>query len=140
MKQPVILSIRGRQTYADQEPDVIELVTEGQMEYQDGGWEIRYEESDLTGMKGVTTCFRIEPDKITLTRTGTLHSQMVFQLGIPNESLYRMEFGALMIRVCANTMFFDITPEGGVIDLGYSIEIENSQAGEIDYHLDIRTV
>jgi hypothetical protein len=45
-----------------------------------------------------------------------------------------------MIRVCANSMFFDITPEGGVIDLGYSIEIENSQAGEIDYHLDIRAV
>ncbi len=139
MKQPVLLSIRGRQTYADQEPDVIELMTEGEMTFSDGGWEIRYEESDLTGMKGVTTCFRVEPDKITLTRNGMLHSQMVFQLGVANESLYRMEFGALMIRVCAKSMFFDITPEGGVIDLAYSIEIENSQAGEIDYHLDIRT-
>ena len=139
MIHKVVLSIEGRQSYQDQEPEVIELVTEGEMEFSNGGWDIRYEESDLTGLKGVTTTFRIEPDKITLTRTGALHSQMVFQLGVPHDSLYQMEFGALMIRVCAKNMFFDITPEGGVIDLTYSIEIENTQAGLIDYHLDIRT-
>ena len=37
MKQDVVLRIRGRQSYEDQEPDVIELVTEGVMEYSDGG-------------------------------------------------------------------------------------------------------
>jgi uncharacterized beta-barrel protein YwiB (DUF1934 family) len=51
-----------------------------------------------------------------------------------------MAFGTLMIRVCAKSIFFDILPEGGVIDLVYAIEIENSEAGVIDYHLDIRTV
>ena len=29
-------------------------------------------------------------------------------------------------------------PEGGSIDLTYGISIENTQAGIIDYHLDIR--
>ena len=138
MKQNVILSIRGRQSYMDQEPEVIELVTEGIMELRDGGWDISYEESDLTGLTGVTTTFRIEPEKVTLTRTGNLHSQMVFQQGVAHESLYQMDFGALMITVCATNVFFDITPDGGVIDLVYSIEIENSAAGVIDYHLDIR--
>ena len=38
MRRDVVLSIRGRQTYADQEPEVIELVTEGVMELHDGGW------------------------------------------------------------------------------------------------------
>ena len=32
MSIPVILSICGRQTYMDQEPEVIELITEGSME------------------------------------------------------------------------------------------------------------
>ncbi len=138
MKQNVILRIRGRQSYMDQEPEVIELVSEGIMELRDGGWDISYEESDLTGLTGVTTTFRIEPGKVTLTRTGNLHSQMVFQQGVANESLYQMDFGALMITVCATSVFFDITPDGGVVDLVYSIEIENSAAGVIDYHLDIR--
>ena len=140
MKQKVMLNICGRQSYADQEPDAIELVTEGTMEFLDGGWDISYEESDLTGLQGVTTTFRIEPGKVTLSRRGKLHSQMVFRQNVAHESLYQMEFGTLMIRVKATSLFFDITSEGGVIDLVYDIEIENSAAGVIDYHLDIRAI
>lgn len=138
MSQRVILSIQGRQTYPEQEAEVIELVTEGQMALVKGGWEISYEESALTGLEGTHTVFRVEPDKVTLTRTGSLHSEMVFQLGVPHDSLYQMEFGALMITVCAESLFFDITPEGGSIDLSYRIEIEKTGVGVIDYHLDIR--
>lgn len=138
MRKTVLLSIQGRQAYPGQEPEVIELVTEGQMEFRDNGWDISYQESDLTGLTGVTTTFRIEAGQVTLTRTGGLHSQMVFRQGVPHESLYQMPFGALMISVCASQVMFDITPEGGFVDLVYSIEIENSEAGMIDYHLDIR--
>lgn len=139
MSTPVILSIQGRQTYMDQEPDVIRLDTEGTMEYRDGGWDITYEESELTGMAGVTTTFRVEPDKVTLIRTGKLSSTMVFQEGVAHDSLYRMEFGALMISVKTTRLFYDIVPDGGSIDLVYNIVIENTEAGVIDYHLDIRT-
>lgn len=138
MKQAVVLSIRGRQQYADQEPEVIELVTDGTMEFRNGGWDITYQESELTGLEGVTTTFRVEPGKVILNRTGKLQSQMVFQEGVPHESLYQMAFGALMITVKATSVFFDIVPDGGMIDLMYNIEIENTEAGVIDYHLDIR--
>lgn len=138
MKQDVVLAIRGRQSYEDQEPDVIELTTDGTMEFRDGGWDISYEETALTGMEGVTTVFRVEPDKVILTRTGKLRSEMVFQKGVIHESLYQMDFGALMIAVCAQFLYFDITPEGGMIDLLYTIAIENSACGTVDYHLDIR--
>ena len=60
MKKNVMLSVRGRQAYQDQEPDVIELITEGTMEYVDGGWDICYQETELTGLQGVTTNFRVE--------------------------------------------------------------------------------
>lgn len=138
MRKAVVLSIRGRQSYAEQDPEVIELVTEGTMEFTNGGWDISYEESALTGLEGVTTTFRVEPGKVILTRTGKLNSQMVFQQGVSHDSLYQMEFGALMLTVEANHVFYDIVPDGGVIDLVYSISIENTEAGEIDYHLDIR--
>ena len=101
MSTPVILSIQGRQSYMGQEPDLIRLDTEGSMEYRDGGWDITYEESELTGLAGVTTTFRVEPGKVTLIRTGSLSSTMVFQEGASYDSLYRMEFGALMISVTA---------------------------------------
>ena len=138
MKKAVMLSIRGRQAYLDQDPEDIELVTEGTLEYRDGGWDIQYEESELTGLAGVTTTFRVEPGKVTLTRKGPLDSQMIFQENVVHESLYQMPFGALLLSVKATRVFFDIVPDGGVIDLSYDISIENSESGVIDYHLDIR--
>ena len=138
MKQNVILSILGRQSYMDQEPDQIELVTEGVLEDRGNAWLLSYEESDLTGMGGVTTTFIIEPDKVTLKRTGKLNSHMIFQEGITHESLYQVEFGALMISVRASRVMTDICHDGGMIDLIYDIELEQSAAGTIDYHLDIR--
>lgn len=140
MIQKVMLTIQGRQTYADQEPEIIQLMTEGTMTYRDGGWDISYQESPLTGLEGVETTFRIESQKVTLTRAGKLHSQMVFQQGVAHDSLYQMDFGALMIRVCASQVCYDMTPQGGFIDLVYEIEIENAATGQIDYHLDVRAV
>lgn len=137
MKKSVMLSVRGRQAYLDQEPDVIELVTEGTLEYRDGGWDICYEESELTGLQGVTTLFRVEPNRIILTRTGRLNSQMIFQKDVRHDSLYQMEFGALMITVCANRIAVHLDEYGGIVDLTYGIEIEQSTAGEVDYHLTI---
>ena len=138
MKQPVLLSIRGRQEYPEQEPEVIELTTDGTMEFRNGGWDICYEESELTGLAGVTTTFRVEPGKVTLDRKGALKSRMVFEQGVEHNSLYQMPFGALMLSVKATHVFYDIVPDGGVIDLSYNINIENTEAGVIDYHLDIR--
>ena len=88
MKKEVLLTIRGQQSYAEQEPEMVELVTEGTLESVENGWKLTYEESDLTGLKGVTTSFLLEPAKVTLSRKGPLSSQMVFQEGVLHESLY----------------------------------------------------
>lgn len=137
MRIPVMLSICGRQNYIDQEPEVVELVTEGTLESKGNGWEICYKESDLTGMDGVSTSFLVESEKITLTRTGALTSQMVFRVGAPHESLYNMGFGALLITVNATKIQFSLSESGGSVDLSYGISIEQSAAGNIDYHLEI---
>lgn len=138
MSQAVILSIQGRQTYVGQDPETIRLVTEGTMEFRSGGWDITYEESELTGLAGVTTTFRVEPGKVTLIRKGQLVSTMVFQEGVAHDSLYQMPFGALMLTVRASRVYYDLVSDGGTIDLVYQITIENTEAGTIDYHLDIR--
>ena len=138
MKKQVVLSIRGTQTYQGQEPEVIELVTEGVLEQRGENWLITYEESELTGLAGVTTTFLLEKNKITLNRRGPLNSTMVFQQGVYHDSLYQLEFGALMLTVCASHVSYALGEQGGTVDLVYRIEIEQSEAGTITYHLDIR--
>ena len=138
MKIPVVLSIQGKQSYLDQDPEVIELVTEGILENQGEQWDLSYEESDLTGLAGVTTTFQLQPGKVILNRTGKLTSQMIFVEGQQHDSLYQMEFGALMLSVRATRVEYQLTEEGGIVDLSYQIEIEQTSAGTIDYHLEIK--
>ena len=138
MKQTVMLSLRSRQSYEEQEAEELELVTEGCMEFRDGGWDISYAETELTGLEGVTTTFRMEKDQLTLRRTGQLNSEMVFRLGYAHDSLYQMPFGAFAMRVETLSLFYDIVPEGGSIDLCYRVTIENTQTGTVEYHMDIR--
>ncbi len=138
MKKEMVLSLKATQTYIGQEPDVIELVTVGTLENTDKGWHINYEETALTGLEGVSTSFLLEDNCVTLTRTGKLNSQMFFQEGIRHDSLYEMEFGALMLTVCATKISSDLSFQGGTVDLQYEIEIEQSTAGTVDYHLEIK--
>lgn len=137
---PVMLSIRGVQNYQDAEPDVIELTTEGTMEKQKEVWEITYEESDLTGLAGTTTAFRVGPRGVVLKRTGKLENQMIFMEGRRHESLYQIDIGALMIAVKATKVQSAVNEQGGTVDIHYQIEIEDTAMGTVEYHLDIQPV
>ncbi len=134
----VVLSLTGKQTYPGQEPDIIEFVTDGCLEIEDPCCRLSYEESALTGLEGVKTAFLLEKDCVTLKRTGKLQSEMVFRQGVPHESLYQMEFGALMISVCASKVCWSLNEQGGTVDLSYQIEIEQSATGTVEYHLNVK--
>ena len=75
---------------------------------------------------------------VTLSRVGKLNSTMIFRERVPHDSLYQMEFGTLLLTINATRVYYDIVPDGGTIDLVDEICIENTEAGVIDYHLDIR--
>ena len=139
-KLPVMLAIRGIQRYEDQEPEIIELTTEGTLEKQKEVWEVSYEESDLTGLAGVTTTFRVGPRGVVLKRTGNIENQMIFMEGRRHESLYRLDIGALMITVKATKVHSCVTEAGGTIDIDYNIEIEDTSAGTVEYHIQISPI
>ena len=134
----VLLSISGTQRFGDEEEETTQLVTEGELERDGGALLLSYEESELTGMEGTVTTFRIEPPVITLQRTGTVESRMVFTEGVEDRSLYDMGFGALMITVCADTIRSDMSETGGTLDVTYSIVIEQAAAGSVHYRITAR--
>ena len=136
----VMLKIRGEQRYEGQEPEVVELTTEGVMTQTAEGWSISYEETDLTGLQGATTTFTVKPGHVTLTRTGTVQSSMVFQEGVRHESLYQLDVGALMVCVCARRIQTELSMEGGYLDVYYTIQIEQAMAGVVRYHIEVTPV
>ncbi len=137
MKRDVLLKICSIQHYDEQNPDTIELTTTGTLEFVDGGWEICYEETEMTGLEGVSTTFRLEPGQVTLRRTGRLRSEMIFREGQIHESLYQTEIGVLMLTVFAKMIEADISERGGTVDMVYSVAVEHNEAGLVEYHLDV---
>ena len=80
MKKNVVISLMGVQRYDETPPDVIELVTQGQLhEEEDGALVLTYEESELTGLEGTRTTLRIEGERVVMLREGELNTQMIFE-------------------------------------------------------------
>ena len=137
MKKDVIITIRGTQTTPQGEPETIELTTDAELMREGETVILRYQESPLTGLAGTTTTFRIRPDRTILERTGAVESSMEFVEGQSSDSLYRIEGGALLLRVYARRMRMHFEDDSGWFDLSYGIEIENTPSGTIDYHITV---
>ena len=137
MKQKVLVRIHSEQQYEDQTPDVSEFMTVGTMEQTDKGIVISYEESELTGLQGTTTTFRLEKGRILLKREGALKSEMVFAINQEHRSLYDMGMGALLITVRTIVLVQAIDAGGGFADVIYDVIIEDGIMGQVRYHIDV---
>lgn len=140
MEKQVVITISGTQTFLGEEPDTIELITEGTYCFEPGSVTFSYTETQMTGMEGVLTEFHIEDEKtVTLTRTGNINSVMRFEKGQWLDSLYDAGAGgALLLSVCAKNVTVLLNEHGGVFDFEYDIHIEHTVCGSHSYHIVIR--
>lgn len=127
---PVLLSIRGEQDFDGVDPDATELMTEGTMELSEEGLTLRYHESALTGMEGTVTTFTVEGPRVTLTRSGSVNSQMIFEEGRQHTSLYETPFGELSVDIQTSRLRHNLTERGGVMEIRYSIAVEHNVTGK----------
>jgi len=131
MKKDVIISIRSCPQYeGDQDPETIELITDGKFYRKNGIYYIVYKESALTGLNGLTTTLKVEKDRVVLLRTGETSSQMQFECGEKHVGLYHTDVGVLTVAVNASSIKNTLTDSGGELIVEYTIEINNTLAGE----------
>ena len=138
MRCEVLLTIDGVQRFQNEAPETTKLVTDGTLRTENGAVLLSYAESELTGMSGTQTTFRIEPERVTLTRTGAVQSVMVFAVGEEDRSLYDVGVGALMITVRTERISSNIDENGGTLEVAYAISIEDDTAGTIQYRVEAR--
>lgn len=139
MVKPVLIAITAEQALTGEEPERLQLVTEGSYCYEPGFIRFSYVESEMTGLEGVVTSFTIEDEqKITLHRVGKVNSEMVFIPGQRHESLYDAGVTALLVGVEAKSMTVLLNEHGGIFDFSYQIDVERSACGINSYHIEIR--
>ena len=137
-KLPVLLSNRGEQYFDGIDPDATELMTEGTMVLTEDGMVLSYEESTLTGMEGTTTTFEVKGPRVTLTRSGKVNSQMIFEEGRQHTSLYETPFGELTVDIQTSFLKHNLTERGGVMEIKYSIAVEHTVTGRNCFKIRVR--
>ena len=73
-----------------------------------------------------------------MSRTGAVNSQMVFVPGTVDQSLYDMGFGALLMEVRAHRIVVDMNENGGHFDIDYTVHLEQTHAGRMRYHIEVK--
>lgn len=139
MEKNVIISIKGKQSYPQSPPEIIELVTEGVLEDRgDEGITLSYRESEVTGLEGTLTTIQVEPRRVTLQRVGSVNSQMVFEEGRRHLSMYDTPYGALAVGIHTRKMRSSLDSKGGDVTIYYALEIEHGHAGQNMFHINVR--
>ena len=139
MTENVIISIKGKQLYAESGPEEMELVTSGTLKRNGrGGYTVSYQETELTGLEGTTTRLHIDGGRVTLLREGNINSQMVFEEGRRHLSMYETPYGALSIGVNTRRMRSTLGEAGGDLEIDYAIEIDNLVAGQNLFRMNVK--
>ena len=138
MKKDVMINIRSRQTLAGQRMESGELSSVGRLVSRGpNGWLLSYTESEVTGMEGTRSTFRIEPDRVALSRTGSVTAQMIFQVGRTHTSIYSTPYGALEIGVTARRIENTLTEAGGRLVIEYTLDIGHVLSGVYCIQIDV---
>lgn len=138
-EKQVVLFVRGTQYYDDIEPEETELMTEGIMvSGDDGAIILEYQETELTGMEGTTTRFTIQDDTVVLTREGSVNSQMVFQRGKRNSSIYETPWGTMLVDISTASLQYRLDAHGGVMEIRYTIAVDHQVTGMSHFKIRVR--
>ena len=134
----VLITINGSRQYTGGEDDSIELVTDGEYAWGRNGAVFSYMESALTGLEGTKTTFLVRQNSVTMNRTGTLTSRMIFEEGKNNRFLYETPYGSATMGVETHTIRSALDEHGGELEIEYSTDVEHNLIGRNKFLITIR--
>jgi|GEM_PF-396466 len=122
----------------------LELVTEAEMTDDGKRIEIRYNETELTGMDGAITQISFEKDApgiISMLRGGTVYTVLIFEKGKRHICAYETPY--MPFELCIFTRkvenFLDMDA-GGSLDLDYFIEIRGAGTERTVFRMDVTPI
>lgn len=124
----VMIRILATQTGDDlqEQIELAEFSTEGQMECLDGTGTLTYAESELTGMEGTVTTISFTPAGAVSTREGNLTGRMDFVPGERNTFLYETPFGTATVGLETQRYSAALHERGGTLEIDYVIDFDHA--------------
>lgn len=138
IKKDVIISIKGIHETEGRIGEGVEFVTAGEYCSDGDMTTFSYEESELTGLEGTRTFFKVEKDMVTLTREGTVTAQMVFEEKKKHLFAYETPFGATTMGVDTRSIVSKLGENGGNLEIKYSVDMDNAVISRNTFKINIR--
>lgn len=127
MKKDVLIRVKSLIT-SDDDTDRLEITTKGKLLDQGSRVFLTYKETDQNGYDGCSVLICVENEnKVTISRSGDLKSQLVVEKGRRNLCSYSTPYGSTLLGItCLN---INTKRENGnltEIDTAYELDIDSS--------------
>lgn len=126
MLSDVLVSLVSRQVDTEGDISEMSLFTEGKSCEKAGCFYITYKECDETGLEATTTLLKIEPDRISVIRSGGVEAKQVFVVGKRHSFSYITAFGTFEMTVNPWVVEASLQEGEGRIGLEYDLEIDGT--------------
>lgn len=121
----VVISIHSVHGYDLEDTEEMDFTTDGSYLFDDGGCELSYVESEVTGLTGTVTKMSLKDNTITVNREGTITSQMTFREGKKDSFLYNTPYGTATMGIDTRRIQTDLRPDGGEIIIDYVVNMQH---------------
>ena len=135
MKKRALISVVSRQNNED---DPIKVITPGKFYEKGGTYYIQYEETEISGMKGTTTIYRVKDGEFVMTRKGSTNTRMTFKDDYKDIVMYHTPHGTLEFMVETKELEINIDELGGNINVSYDMIPVGQEAMDITLEINIQ--
>jgi Uncharacterized protein conserved in bacteria len=133
-----LISIKGTVVSDSAQPDVIEMITSGRYCSKNGKRYIIYKESEATGLDGITTTLKVEPDAVTLIRSGTAQTRLLIAKGQRQLCHYGTDYGDMMVGISGCHVNSSLDDAGGELQFDYTLDINSSMVSHNEVYISVR--
>jgi uncharacterized beta-barrel protein YwiB (DUF1934 family) len=140
INREAIINLTSSQWADGEQFEPVRLMTHGQLSYREreNVWNVTYDESDATGMPVTRTRLSLFPDgRVVMRRTGDVELEIEFVKGDQRVEQRRTPYGVMKFSVLTHEVRGEMTEDGGNIELGYSLGLDNRHAMSTKLHLEV---
>jgi uncharacterized beta-barrel protein YwiB (DUF1934 family) len=132
-----LISIIGEQIL-DGESDKIEVLTGGNYIKKNDHSYIGYKEYDENNPNDYfDNLIKVEGNIVTITRKGTMQSQLMLEKGRRHQCLYRTPAGDLTIGVYTKTINSTLDENGGTLEVSYTLDFNTDLVSENSFKITV---
>ena len=124
-----MIKIKDAQTVGG-EVERVEIITRGSYEGCPEDYTLEFTELFDNEFECRTKLFVKEKSRVTMIRSGSYNSELIIEDKKRHSCHYATPYGEFMIGIYAKNVDSDVTPDGGILEMNYTVDYYAGLASE----------